>query len=573
MRSVLTAFLLAACACVGCADAAPPASDEAAYVVTPEVRDGALQDLALTLSFRADRSGVTRVDLPSSWGGVERLYGAVHDIMATGAQVRMQGPAVVVLNSAPGAKVTLSYKVRQDFDGDLTAGHGAPYRPVTRPKWFTAVGWALFPEIEGRGDQAASFRWGPVPAGWTVASDLDHKIKTERSIVDVKDSVLTGGEGMQVLERPSDGGGRIRIAFHGDWKMSEAQLADLQGRIDQASADFWRDHGEEFFVAVTPLNAPPGETVQYGVGLGDAFSLWATPDVSEADLRHILAHEHQHAWFPGRVGGVRTGADEPLDYWLSEGFTDFYTLRILLRSGVYSLEDFAADYNRILKAYASSPVRDASNGVIKARFWTDRAVADLPYQRGFLLAALWDARLARATGGKADLDQVVLRMKALAADKGEQADAPDNLKLAYRALGGGNLTADFARYVDGGARVLLPGDLFGDCATVRTLPLPGSDRGFDTAATQRQGGVVGGVDEAGPAYAAGLRNGMRIVRREGADGADASELIYRVQDQGAEKLIRYKPAARPGLTYQMVELIPGMTPARRAECVRRMAGG
>lgn len=573
MRSVLSAFAIAASACVGCAHAAPSPSD-VAYVVTPEVKGGALQDLALSMSFKADRSGVTHVDLPSSWGGVDRLYGAVHDIAASGAGLRLQGPSTVVLTSAPGAKVTLSYKVRQDFEGEPSAGQGAPYRPVTRPKWFTAVGWALFPEIEGRGDGDASFRWGPVPAGWTVASDLDHKVKGERSLVDVKDSVLTGGEGMQVLERPSDGGGRIRIAFHGDWKMSEGQLADLQGRIAQTSADFWHDHGEEFFVAVTPLAARPGETVQYGVGLGDAFSLWATKDVGEADLRHILAHEHQHAWFPGRVGGVRAGADEPLDYWLSEGFTDYYTLRILLRSGVYSLEDFTADYDRILKAYASSPVREAPNGLIKAKFWTDRAVADLPYQRGFLLAAMWDERLRRLSGGKAGLDQAVLQMKALAADPGSQAEAPDNLKTAYRELGGGDLTSDFARYVEGGARVLLPADLFGDCATVRTYALPSFDRGFDTATTTRQGGVVQGVAEAGPAYAAGLRNGMRIVAREAGDNADPRvDLVYRVDDHGAQKLIRYKPQGAGQTTYQSVELAKDLTPEKRARCARVMGGG
>jgi predicted metalloprotease with PDZ domain len=314
----------------GSALAAP--SSPTTYTVTPEVRNGALQDLSLEMKFTGDADGETRIALPSSWSGADHLYRAVHDVGVDGGTFRMAGPATVVVNAAPRAPLTLHYKVVQDFQGELSVSGGSPFRPVTRPKWFTSVGWALFPEVTGRQHDPVSFRWGAAPQGWAVASDLDHTPKTARTIDDLLDSVLVGGEGMHVVERPV-AGGRVRIAFHGNWRFTEDQFATLLTRIQAASSDFWKDQGEDFFAAVTPLAAPQGATVQYGVGLGDAFSLWATQDVDEPSLRHILAHEHQHTWFPGRMGGVRAGPDEPLDYWLSEGFTDFYTLRLLLRSG------------------------------------------------------------------------------------------------------------------------------------------------------------------------------------------------------------------------------------------------
>jgi predicted metalloprotease with PDZ domain len=242
---------------------------------------------------------------------------------------------------------------------------------------------------------------------------------------------------------------------------------------------------------------------------------------------------------------------------------------------VWSLDDFVADYNRILRAYASSPAREVPNGVIKARFWSDRAVADLPYQRGLLLAALWDDRLRRASGGARNLDDVVMKMKAdSASGPASWRGAPNNLKIAYRALGGGELDTDYARYVDGGARVLLPADLFGDCATVKTYDLASFDRGFDPAATSAGHGVVGGVDPKGPAYAAGLRNGMRILKREGGENGDSRvDLVYRVDDAGVQKLIRYKPEGRTKVTYQEIVLTSGMSPAKRAACAVSMSGG
>jgi predicted metalloprotease with PDZ domain len=568
LRRILTACLLSA-ACLGAARAEKTTT----YRLTPEVAGGVLQDLKLELSFTGDFDGSTKVELPSKWSGSDGLWEAFHEIQAEGAKLRMAGPSTVMLTHRPGAAVTVSFKIRQDFEGPISVLNGTPFRPATQAKWFTAVGWTLFPEVDGRPNDPVAFQWGQAPEGWGMASDLDHRPVRARRIEDLLDAVVVGGERLKVVERQA-AGGRIRIAYQaGKWGFDPEKLADLQGRIAETSSDFWKDRGEEFFVSVTPLVAPDDGVVQYGVGLGDAFSLWATENVDEPSLRHILAHEHQHAWFPNRVGGVRGGPEEPLDYWLSEGFTDFYTLRILLRSGVWTLEDFTADYNRILKAYSASPVRDAPNALVAAKFWEDRSVADLPYQRGLVVAALWDDRLRRATRGARDLDDVVLDMRDRANGPLPMRDAIGNLKASYRSLGGGSLDDDMKKLVDGGRRVMLPADLFGDCAAIRTYDRAAFDRGFDPALTSKANGVVGGVDPQGPAFAAGLRNGMRILKREAGDNEDSSvDLVYRVQDERGERLIRYKPQSRRTVTYQEIVLAPGMDAAKRARCARTMGG-
>jgi len=571
LRLLFGAALAAAALFAGTTVAAPQAP--IAYRVTPEVGAGGLTALRVEMRFRGDLDGKTRVFLPDAWSGATELHRAVGDIQVEGASMTRPESAALDLGHLPRAPITVSYRVRQDFRGAPAAGPTRPFRPATQPGWFTAVGWTVFADVAGRQAQPASFSWGPVPNGWAVASDLDHQPRGVRRTGDLLDSVLVGGRGLQVIERQT-AGGRMRIAVHGDgWKFERRRLGDLLGRIADASADFWGDRGEEFFVAMTPLQAPDGGSVQYGLGLGDAFTLWATPEADEASLKHILAHEHQHTWFPSRLGGVRTGPDEPLDYWFSEGFTDFYTLRLLLRSGVWSLEEFTADFNRILQQYASSPARELPNAEIARAFWSDGEVADLPYRRGLLLAALWDDRLRRETNGAADLDDVVRRMSAEAQGRPPAGDAPRKLKTAYRAVGGADLTADYVRFVDGGGQVLLPTDLFGACASVVTREKPAFERGFDVAATSAGDGVVAGVDPEGPAWAAGLRNGMRILRREGGDNADSSVVLaYRVLDGGQEKLISYKPQGRAKLQLQEIVLTPRMDAAQRADCARKMSG-
>lgn len=567
---------VAALACIiasgtGVARGAAPAP--VSYTVTPELAAGRLIDLRVDVALQGDADGVTHMRLPDRWSGAENLYRAVFDLRASGARLRRMSNSELELTHAPGAPIALSYRVRQDFNGELTAGEGPPFRAVVRQDRFTVLGWALFAEVAGPVGRRAEFHWGPTPDGWTLASDLDHRGKVNNT-GDLYDSILVGGRDLKIVSAEA-AGGHIRIAMHGDWRFTPGQMAALMTRISGAAADFWGEQGEDFFVAVTPMTTPAGQgAAQYGVGLGDAFSLWSTTEVDEPALRHIVAHEHQHVWFPTRVGGVRTGRDEPLDYWLSEGFTDFYTLRILLRSGLWTPEEFVADYNRILRDYANSPVIGAPNAIVPAGFWEDPAVADLPYQRGLMLATLWDHRLRRATRGARDLDDVVLAMRDRARTQGPTGNAVENLRQAYRGFGG-DLGPDLRRLVDQGTPVLLPADLFGDCARVATTETRAFDRGFDSASTNASGGVVNGVDPRGPAYAAGLRNGMRIVARlsPAVDNDPRVELMYQVIDRSGAKVIRYRPQGSRPILLQEVVLTPAMSPDQRAACIRTLGGG
>lgn len=541
------------------------------YSVTPELQNGRLADLKVDIALAGDADGVTRMRLPDRWSGAEDLWRAVRDVDAQGGRLRRLSNAEIEVTHAPGARIRVSYKVVQSFRGEMNVADGPPFRAVVRPDRFTSLGWALFAEVAGSADRPVSFRWGQTPDGWAVGSDLDHgKV---RNTGDLLDSVLVGGSDLRILETEA-AGGRVRIAVHGEWKFTPDQLAGLMVRIADASSDFWGDKDEDFFVAVTPVVSNSGGGAQYGVGLGDAFSLWSTTEVQEPGLRHIVAHEHQHVWFPTRVGGVRTGRDEPLDYWLSEGFTDFYTLRLLLRSGLWTPEEFVADYNRILRDYANSPVIAAPNAIMPAGFWEDPNVADLPYQRGLMLATLWDHRLRQSTAGARDLDDVVLAMRDRARDQTTQGNAVENLRLAYGGFGG-SLDADLRDLVDAGRPVRLPADLFGDCARVVTTEVRAFDRGFDSASTNAAGGVVAGVDPKGPAFRAGMRNGMRIVGRLSPPSENDSrvELLYQVRDRDADRVIRYRPEGDRTVTLQEVVLTPGMDAATKAACARTMSGG
>ncbi|MDO1559033.1 hypothetical protein Q0812_06280 [Brevundimonas sp. 2R-24] len=459
MRQAAAALVALTLACAAGAAAATPAPT--LYEVTPE--PGALR---VSILIEGDRDGETELMLPNRWSGAEGLWRAVEEFRVEGAEVAREAGPFRTLNHAPGAALRVTYRVRQAFEGPARPGPERPFRPVINETGFTAVGWTVLAVVADRADQPAVFRWGEAPEGWTLASDLDHRPQVEG--VALMDSVLIGGADVTVAERQA-AGGRIRVAAHAaDWRFAPDELTAVLGPVAEASARFWGDEGESFFVALTPLDAPTAK-VQFGVGLGDGFSLWVTPNMTAAELRHILAHEHQHAWLPDRVGGLRRGPDEALDYWFSEGFTELYTLRMLVRAGLMSPEDFAEDLNRSLSRYALSPARNAPAQQAARAFWGDPAAADLPYQRGLVLALAWDARLKARTGGRKGLDDVILAMRE------GRGTAPERLRAAYRRAGGGDLRGDIRRHVEAGEDLALPADLFGPCGRIETSRAEAAD--------------------------------------------------------------------------------------------------
>ena len=74
-------------------------------------------------------------------------------------------------------------------------------------------------------------------------------------------------------------------------------------------------------------------------------------------------------------------------------------------------------------------------------------------------------------------------------------------------------------------------------------------------------------------YAAGMRDGMRLVRFESGKIGDASvEVVFRVADEAGERLIRYLPEGKGEHEVQRVELIAD-GPEQEARCAKRLGGG
>jgi predicted metalloprotease with PDZ domain len=481
--------LLIAFAALFLAAAGPP-PERVSYRVEPEMAAGMLGNLAVEVRLRGDADGETVLELPGpAPDGTER-WRLFSGPMVTGATVRSDGKERWVLTHAAGAALRVRYRVRSAYSPQPPDENPPLKGPMLRADWFMAPG-SIFVTAQGRDEDRATFRWGRLPAGWTVASNLDHGAAGQpMTVQNVYEGILVGGRSLTLLTR-SIPGSHLRVAVLGTgWTVPPDQVADALARVITGQRAYWNDLDTPFFVGVTPL-APTGRRGSVGgFGRWQGFALFAAVDSQLEVFEGNIAHEHTHTWIPGRVGRMPNGRAQIGNFWISEGFTDFFADRAVLRSGVVTAEGYVARLNRALERYGTSPTRNATNAEVLTKWGKDRAYTYLSYDRGRLLALLWDRRLAEATGGAKRLDDIVFAMRDrfIASPAADRPGIVENFLQTYRSQAGVDLTADIERYVERGATVTLPEDLFAPCGRVVTVTREGGTQTFQRVELGPHGG-------------------------------------------------------------------------------------
>jgi predicted metalloprotease with PDZ domain len=546
----------------------PPVS----YELAPEMQGDTIAALDVTIRLSASASGTTTIDWVDSWAGERKLGQWARDIRIEGATSSEPAPnGGRIVHSAPRAPLVMRYRIVSAYDADPDVDNSEQARPVIRPGWFYSVGEVLYARPTDLDDGPAGFEWkGPKEIGF--ASDTEHVSGLggrARTVGDILESIAIGGRDLSVSTTMVNGD-PVRVAHVGSFGFDVHGFEQLAEKVVATERDFWRDtRAGPFLITAIPLAPKPGRLSYGGTGRSDAFATWIDRDADLPSLAWLLAHEYFHSWNARQLGRFPEKVEAEA-YWLSEGFTDFYARRLMLRAGLWTPEKFVADWNEMLRAYAASSYRATGNVEAAAKFWSrDYAAEKIPYQRGSMLAALWDRQL-QAKGSALD---TVMRAQR---DRARAAKAPPQLTTAFVAearRAGLDIRPDIARYLTRGEPLLLPETVFGACARLTTADVPLFERGWDSDATAKAGNVLTGVDPASNAYAAGLRDGMKILRRvAGQPGNSAVDYVLEVQDGAEKRSFTFRPAGKKTLRTQQIVLDPARFAAEPEKCRAALAG-
>lgn len=548
------------------AAAKPPPEKPIAYKMTPVLQPDGSRALDVEMRLRGDSDGETDIFLPNVWAGTSELWRHATRLRISGARSIGGSFEHPVVRHRPGAGLRVRYRIVSAYSEDPGFAYEKA-RPMVRSDWFFVHGETVFAAPGGDPARPARFKWGRLPKGWTVASDLDHLKGKPTTLANLINTVAIGGEKLKVVRRDL-GGAPLRVAVLGEWSFTPDQLADTVAPIVAAEDAFWGDRSSPFLIAMAPLGQLPSGLSYSGTGRTDAFSIASTGAFELKQAVRFFAHENMHSWVPIELGGMPE-EDEARDYWFSEGFNDYLASKVLLRAGLWSLAEWAADKNETLLRYGTSPAKTVKGEDIAARFWTDQAVQQVSYDRGHLLAAKLDSEIAAKAAGKS-LESVLRTQRQAAQNSSELATAL--FRKVLRDETGIDMDEDLERYARQGRPLLLPAGLFGDCARLVADRRRQFDRGYDAAATRLADGIIAGVDPDGPAYSAGMRDGMRLIRREeGKIGDSTVELAYRVSDESGERILRYLPLGKEEFEVQRLE-ITAAGPEQESRCRARLGG-
>jgi hypothetical protein len=582
-----------------CAAAAPPATATAAacdlhWQLTPQLQDTPRQ-LQVSLSFNPGHRSRTLLRLPAGWQGISALPGSpALNPVADDATLRS-------VDHAPGQRVTLRWQqvpasanpalrldaqwlalagqavlpVPEDPPADAPAQATAPVAAAaqtlcvslampTGSRHMASAGTPVSAAAAGNPGGDAGSTPGTSLAGNAAAGQT---WQFSGAAAQVQQALFAGGA-LQVLTRQADGQAlQLLVPANAGFAKGAEPLADAAAASLLMQRRFWRDKDSDnsnspplqLLLLPAPTRSAP-EAASFGrstVLLSTATDQALPSAALDAALAEALLRQR----LPDRLGPlVHAGRrDEALRAWLGEGLVAFYSHRLLLRSGAWTPEDYAAELNRRIERYLASPVLDADNLKVATGWMGDPLLAELPGQRGEWLSLHWHAALRAA--GQPGLDGVLRKLMLPAAQARHEGPlssplATHRLLAALRHTLGDTPLRDLTEHIDRGTPFAFAPGTLGPCFKLSLVRRPEWRLGFDRNALSA--GVVSGVEPGGPAEAAGLRDGMairgyRVVHGDvaqpvwlqvlGADGQLAT-VSYTAAGSRQRELPQYAPVAQ-----------------------------
>ena len=518
---------------------APIAAGELSFVFHKD--DVGLQ---VTVRFRGEASGRTELELPSEWGGETELWRGIENLRPTSPEttlVRGAASQHPVLVHPPDAEIELQYSLPTKPEA-AELKDGENYRPLVHADWFHFIGHGVFvtPKWDDAEARSLQLRWEGLAPEVHLAHSFGVELREQTlrtTLAKLRHAVFVGGD-FRVLV--ADVRGKpVNVAMRGDWKFSDTAFVDLVRTIVSTERDFFNDHDfDRFLITLIPTGS--GCCSYGGTGLTDSFATFINSNLGiEGRMKHLLSHELFHTWNGRRI---QRQQPEELVYWFSEGFTDYFSDALLLRSGLISLEEAIENYNKVLRVYYLSPVRNEPNERIRQDFWNNRDVERLPYQRGNILAHEWDLKL-RTAHPERSLDDMMRALLKDATSEGAVVSAEKIDALMSRHLPGG-VADDLERFIDRGETLTVSAASMGPCATLVQEQLGPFDLGYDEEIADRDG-VLRNVNKRGPAYRAGAREGMKLKRsRYSGDVTRPVELTVIAPNAASDsppRVLRYLP--------------------------------
>ncbi len=313
----------------------------------------------------------------------------------------------------------------------------------------------------------------------------------------------------------------ITVAVHGDnWQRKK--IEELLTRICQYEIKLMEGAPFEHYTFIVHTGK-----VASGAGGGmEHANSTAIYVPSDEFLAAVGAHEFFHLW---NVKRIRPASLEPVDYtkeqysralWFSEGVTNTYGSFTLVRTGIWSKQQFYADLGEQITEIEARPAnrwQSAEESSLDA--WLEKyATYNQPdmsvsyYTKGQILGVLLDILIRDRADNRKSLDDVLRGLNTNFAKQGKFYRESDDIRITAEKVAGGSFEEFFRQYV--GGTVALPYENILDLAGLKLHRIQHKRATLGFVASREAGTrlLVRSIEADSSAAKAGLRAGDVIVK-------------------------------------------------------------
>ncbi len=294
-----------------------------------------------------------------------------------------------------------------------------------------------------------------LPTGWKTAIALKR---------DAADTVWTAPSYDALVDAPAElgtfeewrfdtNGAAFRVVIHGGGHDREA-FTDMLRRIVSYQTTMMREAPFSEYTFIYHLTGGGG-----GMEHANSTAIHSSNKLPAG----VSAHEFFHLW---NVKRIRPQSLEPVDYtqenwtrslWFSEGVTSTYGSYTLVRSGLWTAQQYYADLADEFSTLQARPARmwksveEASLDAWheKYQLYTRAAFSISYYNKGQIVGVLLDILIREATANKKSLDDVMRDLNETYAHQAKFFPESAGVRASAEKIAGRSFAEFFERYVAG----------------------------------------------------------------------------------------------------------------------------
>lgn len=323
----------------------------------------------------------------------------------------------VLIYNHKSNKISLTYSIHQDFkDPD----YNVFFRPRMNKDYFHVLGRNLFltPQDYMSDDPYEKhdfyIDWFGFPDKYLIHNNLNLNKNNQhiKANLDYEfySSIFMGGD--YRIHEFDYKNGLVKFAVRDTWhnELTDEFMFQTIKNAVISQRDFWKDYDKPYFsVSLTPTVSQNDSLYKgsstSGTAIKNGFFVEGTnnPFNSKDFFSYLIHHELMHNW----IGKTIVNKNEELQYWFSEGFTDYYTHKNRLRIKEISIEEWKNNINEIIRNYWNNPDKNIPNYQIKDDFWKSRTLEKVPYNRGAIFAFWLDNQILLNNKYEKSLDDLM----------------------------------------------------------------------------------------------------------------------------------------------------------------------